>query len=120
EITNLALLHLAAKSCPKNIEGTLFALFVSCINFGAAIGDWLGSIIYEYLGFIALIIIAIAWIGTTILATCHIGEHGIISTHGDDDDESNDKYHYCDVVEKRIDAAENEELNDIDTNSSTG
>ncbi|CAF5047314.1 unnamed protein product, partial [Rotaria magnacalcarata] len=40
EITNLALLHLAAKSCPKNIEGTLFALFVSCINFGAAIGDW--------------------------------------------------------------------------------
>ncbi|CAF3752374.1 unnamed protein product [Rotaria socialis] len=120
EITNLALLHLAAKSCPRNIEGTLFALFVSCINFGVATGDWLGSIIYEYLGFIALIIIAIAWIGTTILATCHIGEHGIGSTlDDDDDDESNDKYHYYDVVEKRIDTVENEELNDKDANSST-
>ncbi|UJR31679.1 hypothetical protein I4U23_019160 [Adineta vaga] len=110
EITNLALLHLAAKSCPKNIEGTLFALFVSCVNFGAATGDWIGSMIYEYLGLIALIIIAITWIGTTILVTCHIGEHGIKSTLDDDDDESDDKYHYYDVIVKGSDIVDNEEF----------
>ena len=115
EITNLALLHLAAKSCPKNIEGTLFALFVSCVNFGAATGDWLGSMIYEYLGFIALIIIAIVWIGTTILATCHIGEYGIKSTLDDDDEESDDKYHYYDVKIKSIDVVEDEEFEETDS-----
>ena len=123
EITNLALLNLAAKSCPKNIEGTLFALFVSCVNFGTAFGDWLGSMIYECLGFITLIIIAIAWIGTTILATCHINEHGIRSDLYDDDDdddnESDDKYHYYDVVEKRSDTIENEESDDKETISSS-
>ncbi|CAF1049028.1 unnamed protein product [Adineta ricciae] len=115
EITNLALLHLAAKSCPKNIEGTLFALFVSCVNFGAATGDWLGSMIYEYLGFIALIIIAIIWIGTTILATCHIGEYGIKSTLDDDDEESDDKYHYYDVTVKSTDIVEDEEFEETDS-----
>ena len=125
EITNLALLNLAARSCPKNIEGTLFALFVSCVNFGAAAGDWLGSMIYEYLGFIALIIIAIVWIGTTILATCHINEHGIGShldyddDDEDDDNKSGDKYHYYDVVEKRLDTIENEDSDDKETNSSS-
>lgn len=108
EITNLALLHLAAKSCPRNIEGTLFALFVSCVNFGAATGDWLGSMIYEYLGFIALILIAVIWIGTTMLATCHIGEYGIKSTPHDDDD-TEDKYHYCDSRRKDSDIIEDEE-----------
>ena len=101
EITNLALLHLAAKSCPKNIEGTLFALFVSCVNFGAATGDWLGSVIYEHLGFITLIIIAIVWVGTTILATCYIGEYGIKSTLDDEDDENEDKYQYYDAIGKK-------------------
>ncbi|CAF0752923.1 unnamed protein product [Rotaria sordida] len=119
EITNLAILHLAAKSCPKNIEGTLFALFVSCVNFGAATGDWLGSIIYQYLGFIALIIIAIIWIGTTILVTCHINEHGINSTP-DDDDEIDDKYHYYNVIEKQIQTIENEDSDDKETNCSSG
>lgn len=99
EITNLALLHLAAKSCPKNVEGTLFALFVSCVNFGAATGDWLGAMIYEYLGLIALVIIAITWVATTIFATCHIGEYGIKSTLDDPSDEE-DKYHYYDVIVK--------------------
>ncbi|CAF0714692.1 unnamed protein product [Adineta steineri] len=113
EITNLALLHLAAKSCPKNIEGTLFALFVSCVNFGAATGDWLGSAIYEYLGFIALIIIAIVWIGTTILATCHIGEYGIKSTL-DDDDDSDDKYHYYDGEVKGSGTDDGDELEETD------
>ncbi|CAF3774426.1 unnamed protein product [Rotaria sp. Silwood1] len=122
EITNLALLNLAAKSCPKNIEGTLFALFVSCVNFGAATGDWLGSYIYEYLGFIPLIIIAIVWIGTTMLATCHIGEHGIKSTldDDDDDDESDDKYHYYDDLKKQIQTIDNEDSDDKETNSSSG
>jgi Na+/melibiose symporter-like transporter len=116
EITNLALLHLAAKSCPKNIEGTLFALFVSCLNFGSATGDWLGSMIYEHLGFITLIIIAVVWIGTTILATCHIGEYGIKSTLDDEDDDIDDKYHYYDVVIKGPETIEDEEFgeNDID------
>jgi Na+/melibiose symporter-like transporter len=111
EITNLALLHLAAKSCPKNIEGTLFALFVSCVNFGAAMGDWLGSWIYEYVSFIALIIISIIWTGTTILATCHIGEHGIKSSLDDDDDVNEDKYHYYDVDVKGSETNDDEETN---------
>jgi Na+/melibiose symporter-like transporter len=118
EITNLALLNLAAKSCPRNIEGTLFALFVSCVNFGAAAGDWIGSIIYEYLGFIALIIIAIVWIGTTILATCHIGEYGIKSTL-DDDNENEDKYHYYDVIVKGSETNEDEESEEKEPNNTS-
>jgi MFS family permease len=118
EITNLALLNLAAKSCPKNIEGTLFALFVSCVNFGAATGDWLGSIIYERLGFITLIIIAIVWIGTTILATCHIGEYGI-KPDLDDDDEIEDKYQYYDGRGKESGMIEDEELEEKETNNKT-
>ena len=116
EITNLALLHLAAKSCPQNVEGTLFALFVSCVNFGAAAGDWLGSMIYERIGFIALIIITIIWTGSTILATCHIGEYGIKSTP-EEESNNEDKYHYCDVIVKRSAALEDEEMDDKDTNS---
>ena len=112
EITNLALLHLAAKSCPRNVEGTLFALFVSCVNFGAATGDWLGSMIYERLGFIALIIIAIVWIGTTTLATCHIGEHGIQTTHGNGTDELEDKYHYYDGIVKETATVDAEDDDD--------
>ena len=111
EITNLALLHLAAKSCPKNIEGTLFALFVSCVNFGSATGDWLGSWIYEYLGFIALIIISVAWIGTTIFATCHIGEYGIRSSMDDDDTGSEDKYHYYDDEDVKDSETNDDEMN---------
>jgi Na+/melibiose symporter-like transporter len=119
EITNLAILHLAAKSCPKNIEGTLFALFVSCVNFGAAAGDWLGSMIYEYIGFIPLIIISVVCIGTTILATCYIGEHGIKSKLHDDDDESEDKYHYYDAVAKSSETVEDEELDEKETDNAT-
>jgi Na+/melibiose symporter-like transporter len=118
EITNLALLHLAAKSCPKNIEGTLFALFVSCVNFGFATGDWLGSIIYEYLGFITLITIAIIWIGTTMLATCHIGEYGIKSTL-EDENESEDKYHYYDTEVKRSGTIENEDDDEKEADSTS-
>lgn len=118
EITNLALLHLAAKSCPRNIEGTLFALFVSCVNFGAAVGDWLGSMIYEHLGFIALIIITVAWTGTTILATCHIGEYGIKSSDEDNND-TEDKYHYYDVIVKQSGALGDEEMDDKETNSTS-
>lgn len=117
EITNLALLHLAAKSCPKNIEGTLFALFVSCVNFGAATGDWLGSWIYEYLGFIALIIISVTWIGTTIFATCHIGEYGIKSSIDDDDTGSEDKYHYYDDGD--VKGSEMNDDDDDETNNSS-
>jgi Na+/melibiose symporter-like transporter len=118
EITNLALLHLAAKSCPKNVEGTLFALFVSCVNFGAATGDWLGSMIYEHLSFIALIIIAIIWIGTTILATCHMGEYGIKSTL-DDEDESEDKYHYYDVIIKGSEINGDEDIEEKEINNAS-
>lgn len=114
EITNLALLHLAAKSCPRNIEGTLFALFVSCVNFGAATGDWLGSMIYEHLGYIALILIAVAWIGSTMLATCHVGEYGITSTL-DDENDADDKYHYCDAPVKRTPTVDSEETDEKDT-----
>lgn len=116
EITNLALLNLAAKSCPKNVEGTLFALFVSAVNFGAATGDWLGAMIYEHLGLIAVVIIAITWVGTTILVTCHIGEFGVRSTLDDPSDEE-DKYHYYDGIVKDPGTIDDDESDGKETNS---
>jgi len=83
EITNLAILHLAAKSCPKNVEGTLFALFVSCVNFGAAAGDRLGSTIYERLGFTYLNILAMIWVSLTIIVTWFVKEDGFQSQSDD-------------------------------------
>lgn len=77
QIITLAMMNLAAQSCPKHIEGTLFALFMSCANFGWATGDWLGAYIYEQMGFVNMIFIAVFWIAMTLFGTHHITEHNI-------------------------------------------
>ncbi|CAF1392222.1 unnamed protein product [Didymodactylos carnosus] len=89
EITNLAILNLAARSCPPNLEGTLFALLVSCVNFGVALGDIIGSKIYEGMQFQSLVILSTVWIGLCSFGTCHVQEHEPITNEDEDDG-----YHY--------------------------
>jgi hypothetical protein len=36
--------------CPKNIEGTMYALLMSTINFGSLVSGQLGAIITYYIG----------------------------------------------------------------------
>lgn len=31
--------------CPKNIEGSMYALIMSCLNFGSIMGGLLGSLV---------------------------------------------------------------------------
>lgn len=113
EITYLAILHLAAKSCPKDIEGTLFALFVSCVNFGTATGDRLGSIIYERLGFNYLNLFSMIWVGLTISGTWFIREYGFKSELDSENDKSDDDpYQYYETKTKQIN---NTDLNEKNT-----
>eukprot|EP01016_Furgasonia_blochmanni_P003500 TRINITY_DN11378_c0_g1_i2.p1 TRINITY_DN11378_c0_g1~~TRINITY_DN11378_c0_g1_i2.p1 ORF type:complete len:252 (-),score=55.31 TRINITY_DN11378_c0_g1_i2:393-1079(-) len=50
EINSMPVLVLACKMCPKNIEGTMYALLMSVINFGSLISYQLGGIIVYLLG----------------------------------------------------------------------
>jgi len=50
EINTMPLLILAANLCPKNIEGTTYALIMSVLNFGGFVSYNLGSIITSLLG----------------------------------------------------------------------
>lgn len=52
----LGILTLAAKICPKHVEGTVFALLVSLANIGMALGIWLGGRLYGPLGFRGLVL----------------------------------------------------------------
>ena len=66
-IVQLALLDLAAKSCPKNAEGTFFALLMSVFNAGGQLSTNLGGRLYDTLGFTPLVLIsagatALAWL----------------------------------------------------------
>lgn len=49
EIMLLPLLSLACVLCPKNMEGTIFSVFMSALNFGGALSTLLGSFITSYL-----------------------------------------------------------------------
>ena len=46
----MPLLVLACRMCPKNIEGTMYALLMSTINFGSMIAGQIGAIITYYMG----------------------------------------------------------------------
>ncbi len=73
-ITQLALLDLAAKSCPKHVEATFFALLMSVYNGGSQLSQNVGARLYETLptrlhvdGYTALVFIsatftAAAWL----------------------------------------------------------
>lgn len=49
EINTMPLLVLACRMCPKNIEGTMYALIMSTINFGGMIAGQLGGVLTYFL-----------------------------------------------------------------------
>ncbi len=66
-IVQLAFLDLAAKSCPRHVEATFFALLMSVYNLGTQGSQVAGGYLYDGLGFVALVLIssamtAMAWL----------------------------------------------------------
>jgi MFS family permease len=66
-ITQLAILDLAAKSCPRHIEATFFALLMSVYNGGTQLSQNVGARLYDSLGYTPLVLIsavftALAWV----------------------------------------------------------
>ena len=59
-MTSLALLELAAKSCPSHIEGTFFALLMSVYNAGVQGSQWAGGHLYDTIGFVPLVLVSTA------------------------------------------------------------
>lgn len=60
-------LVIAAKACPQNAEGTVFALLMSVINFGKQSGNIIGGWIYEPFGFTWLVVFSTACVSATWL-----------------------------------------------------
>lgn len=58
-------LVIAAKACPENAEGTVFAMLMSVINFGKQLGSVVGGWIYEPFGFTWLIVFSTFCVATT-------------------------------------------------------
>ena len=50
EINTMPLLVLCCRLCPKNIEGSLYALLMSTMNLGGLISYQLGGVLMVYLG----------------------------------------------------------------------
>lgn len=74
QITHLAVLDLAARSCPVRAEGTVFALLMSSLNVGRTGSTLLGGWLYDHLGFTPLILTsagftAICWLIVPLLRT---------------------------------------------------
>ncbi len=66
-ITQLAFLDLAAKACPRRVEGTFFALLMSVFNGGTQGAQVVGGYLYDWLGYTPLVLIsagftALAWL----------------------------------------------------------
>lgn len=59
-ITQLALLDLAAKSCPRRVEATFFALLMSVYNGGSQLSQNVGARLYDRLGYTPLVVISAA------------------------------------------------------------
>jgi predicted MFS family arabinose efflux permease len=60
-LTQLAFLDLAAKSCPRRIEATFFALLMSVYNGGTQISTNIGGRLYDSFGFTPLVLISTAF-----------------------------------------------------------
>jgi MFS family permease len=74
QITHLAVLDLAARSCPVRAEGTVFALLMSCLNVGRTGSTFLGGWLYDYAGLPPLIFVsagftALCWVIVPFLNT---------------------------------------------------
>ena len=66
-IVQLTILDLAAKACPRKVEGTFFALFASVFNGSVQLSTNVGGRLYDTLGFTPLVLIsaaltALAWL----------------------------------------------------------
>jgi len=66
-ITQLSFLDLAAKSCPRRVEATFFALLMSVFNGGTQGSQVVGGHLYDWLGYTPLVLIstgftALAWL----------------------------------------------------------
>ena len=59
-LTQLALLDLSAKACPRRVEATFFALLMSVYNGGAQLSQNVGARLYETVGFTWLVLISTA------------------------------------------------------------
>ena len=46
----LPLLSMACVLCPRNMEGTVFSVFMSSLNFGGIMSNLFGSFLTSYLG----------------------------------------------------------------------
>jgi MFS family permease len=57
----VAFLDLAAKSCPRRVEATFFALLMSVSNAGTQGSQWVGGHLYDWLGYVPLILISAAF-----------------------------------------------------------
>lgn len=60
-ITQLAFLDLAAKSCPRHVEATFFALLMSVYNGGSQISQNVGGRLYDSFGYTPLVLISTAF-----------------------------------------------------------
>src|SRR5262249_3442955 len=65
-VTQLAFLDLAAKSCPRRVEATFFALLMSVYNGGMQASQVVGGYLSDWLGYTPLVLIssgftALAW-----------------------------------------------------------
>jgi MFS family permease len=60
-ITELAFLDLAAKSCPRRVEATFFALLMSVFNGGNQSSRVVGAYLYDWLGYTPLVLISTAF-----------------------------------------------------------
>lgn len=72
QITHLAILDLAARSCPARAEGTVFALLMSCLNVGRTGSTLLGGWFYDQVGLTPLIFVsagftALCWLIVPLL-----------------------------------------------------
>jgi Na+/melibiose symporter-like transporter len=66
-ITQLAFLDLAAKVCPRGVEGTFFALLMSVYNAGAQLSTNVGGRLYDWVGFTPLVFISAAVTAAALL-----------------------------------------------------
>ena len=66
-IVQLALLDLAARSCPPRVEGTYFALLMSVYNAGQQGSQVVGGYLYDWLGYTPLVFISAAATGVILV-----------------------------------------------------
>ena len=59
-VTQLAILDLAAKSCPRHVEATFFAFLMSVFNGGTQISANIGARLYDAFGYTPLVLISTA------------------------------------------------------------